>query len=518
MAKSAYLLVAALALAHVCDAYKVLVMFPMVGKSHQILAGGVVRALLDAGHEVTQVTPFPDKNLPPNLRQVDISGSVDDQFVKMLNVTALLEKEVKMGISSMKGFIEVMNKIVLSDVNMVKLMSDTTETFDVVIAEWMFCDTYAGLGPVFDSPLIWFSSIEPHWIILSLIDESVNPAYVPDSMSSNVPPFNFVNRVKELFYQAMGLLFKFLFIDSFQSEQYEKLLVPYIAKRGKPVYPFDVVKYNASLFLGNSHVSLGLATRLPQAYKPIGGYHIDPVVKPLPNDLKNILDNAKNGLIFFSMGSNLKSKDFPEVLKKEFLQIFGGLKQTVLWKFEEKLPNLPSNVHIVDWAPQQSILAHPNCIIFITHGGLLSTTEAVHFGKPIIGIPVFGDQFNNIDRAVKKGFALRVDLAYDMKEHLRDAIDVLLHDKRFTETAKELSLIYHDRPVHPRKELVHWVEHVVKTRGAPHLRSPALDVPLYQKLYLDLLALVLAVLYVLKKIIVKLCCSRKKVDKKVKKN
>lgn len=69
-----------------------------------------------------------------------------------------------------------------------------------------------------------------------------------------------------------------------------------------------------------------------------------------------MMDNSKHGVIFFSMGSNLKSKDIPQNLKQGFLKIFSGLKQTVLWKFEEVLPDLPKNVHILTWAPQQSIL------------------------------------------------------------------------------------------------------------------------------------------------------------------
>jgi glucuronosyltransferase len=56
------------------------------------------------------------------------------------------------------------------------------------------------------------------------------------------------------------------------------------------------------------------------------------------------------------MGSN-KSKDMPDILKTSLLKVFGELKQTVLWKFEENLPNLPKNVHIVQWAPQPSILS-----------------------------------------------------------------------------------------------------------------------------------------------------------------
>lgn len=68
------------------------------------------------------------------------------------------------------------------------------------------------------------------------------------------------------------------------------------------------------------------------------------------------MDNAKDGVVYFSMGSNLRSKDWPEETKQKLLQMLGGLKQTVLWKFEEQLPNIPKNVYISNWLPQLSIL------------------------------------------------------------------------------------------------------------------------------------------------------------------
>lgn len=41
---------------NVCGAYKILVVFPIAGKSHGILGDGVVRHLLNAGHEVLYST------------------------------------------------------------------------------------------------------------------------------------------------------------------------------------------------------------------------------------------------------------------------------------------------------------------------------------------------------------------------------------------------------------------------------------------------------------------------------
>jgi len=49
--------------------------------------------------------------------------------------------------------------------------------------------------------------------------------------------------------------------------------------------------------------------------------------------------------------------------------------------------------------------AHPNVKLFISHGGLLGTTEAVHEGVPILSMPMFGDQLTNIKAVVRRGAA-----------------------------------------------------------------------------------------------------------------
>lgn len=50
---------------------------------------------------------------------------------------------------------------------------------------------------------------------------------------------------------------------------------------------------------------------------------------------------------------------------------------------------------------------------------------------------------------------------------------------------------------------VHWVKHVAKNKGAPHLRSAAVDLPFYVyynlDLYAVLVAIVLFILFVVKK-------------------
>ncbi|CAH0678007.1 unnamed protein product [Spodoptera exigua] len=383
---------------------------------------------------------------------------------------------------------------------------------------------YFRLSAIYQCPFIWFSTIGPHWMVLNLVHGPLNPAYNTDFLQARVPPFPFLGRVEELWTQMKGLYHhKF---DFFYEEEriYEKRIVPILQEQGKPVLDFNVIKYNASLLLGNSQVALSDAVPLPPNYKHIGGFHINEVVKPLPANLQKIMDDAENGVIYFSMGSNLKSKTMPEELKKGLLEVFGRLKQTVLWKFEENLPDRPKNVHILQWAPQQSILvfifsAHPNLVLFITHGGLLSLTEAVYFGAPVIAIPVFADQFLNANQVQHKGIGVKVDLSYNLHKDLKIALDEVLGDlPKYTARAKEISSAYRDNPISPGQELSFWVEHVVRTRGAPHLRSVVLQVPLYQQMYLDVLVVLLAPVIILLLVVKKILCNILPKTKKLKKN
>ncbi|KAJ8709294.1 hypothetical protein PYW07_009120 [Mythimna separata] len=497
-----------------CEAYKALIVFGMPTKSHSILGDGVVRPLLKAGHEVTYIRTFEYKNPPPNLRQIDVSSNIATLPVGLINIQRIMDKVVPT--SNHYDYVKKMAARTVENKNVQRLINDPNEHFDVVIVEWMFSELIAGFAPIFDCPLIWVSSMELNSGILSLIDAAPNPAYSTDALSSNLPPFTFKQRVEELWSRVKVRYNAFMYDDELHIKEYERLIVPSILKRGRQPPSFADVRYNASLVLGNSHISMGLALGMPQNYKPVGGYHIDEDVKPLTQDLEKIMISAKNGVIYFSMGSNLKSKDWPEKVKTELLKMFGELKQTVLWKFEEDLPNVPKNVHILKWAPQPSILSHPKCVLFITHGGLLSTAETIHYGVPIIGIPVYGDQPINVKRSASKGFALEVNLSLDTAKDLKVAIEEILHNPKYRQKVKELSYIYHDRPVKPGAELRHWVQHVVATRGALHLRSPAVDIPLYQRLYLDLAGLLCVAVYVfliLVKFVFNRLCSKKKAQK-----
>ena len=74
--------------------------------------------------------------------------------------------------------------------------------------------------------------------------------------------------------------------------------------------------------------------------------------------------------------------------------------------------------------PQTNVL--PLVDVVITHGGNNTTTECFHFGKPMVVLPVFWDQYDNAQRVAEKGFGRRL-ATYDFDAgELTDAVDALL--------------------------------------------------------------------------------------------
>ena len=136
-------------------------------------------------------------------------------------------------------------------------------------------------------------------------------------------------------------------------------------------------------------------------------------------------------MILFSLGSHIKSADLPQEKKQAILKAFSRLKEDIIWKFEDDtLKNVPKNVKIMKWVPQSDMLAHPNLKLFITHGGLLSTTEAVTRGVPLVGIPVAGDQPVNMKYTTEAGFGITLEIDDISQDNFYEAIQEVLNNPK----------------------------------------------------------------------------------------
>ncbi|XP_063632142.1 UDP-glycosyltransferase UGT5-like [Cydia splendana] len=510
-------ILAALALLSPALGYRILAIFPVPSKSHNHLGQGIVGALLKAGHEVTWATPFPKKEAQKGLTFIDVSETIeimsymDPLKVPHMSIGKLMEfgRNISIAAASNKGVRRAL-----------------LDKYDAVITEVFFSDLQAGFAAVLQVPWIVLSGTVIHAGVEAMVADIGSTALVPTMMSDSPIPMNLWQRLANT--ATIGMMTAGRLLDiSISEKYYHEIFEPLAKKKGIVLPPYSMAIHDISILLSNSHPSLAPAISLPPNVVDIAGYHIADHRTPLPKDLQDLMDSSKNGVVYFSMGSVLKASAFPEQTRQELIRILGALPCTVLWKFDEPLQGLPKNVHIRPWMPQPAILAHPNTKLFITHGGLLSTLEAIQAGVPLLAVPVFGDQPGNAERAQRAGYALAVPFAPDMGDRLKVALDKMLSDNSYYNKAKELSRLFNNRPVPPAKLIAHYVELAIETKGALHLRSPAYHYAWYERYMLDQLAVVLISLYVVVKLVkcgLKMALNSifgkpaKKEGKKVKKN
>ncbi|XP_069676450.1 UDP-glycosyltransferase UGT5-like [Periplaneta americana] len=205
------------------------------------------------------------------------------------------------------------------------------------------------------------------------------------------------------------------------------------------------------------------------------------------HSLQKFLDEAKDGVILFCLGTWIRSDLLKEKVQV-FLDAFSELSQRVLWKLDtERLPGQPPNVLISKWLPQSDILAHPNVRLFITHCGRMSMIETVYRGVPVVGVPLFADQFSVLTILQSRGAAVGLDYPTLTKESILVAVREVLNNESYKINMKQLSKLVKDQPDDPLDRAVFWTEYVIRHKGAEHLRPASTDLYWHQYLLLDVL-------------------------------
>ncbi|XP_069472102.1 UDP-glucuronosyltransferase 1A1-like isoform X3 [Ambystoma mexicanum] len=228
--------------------------------------------------------------------------------------------------------------------------------------------------------------------------------------------------------------------------------------------------------------------------------------KPLSQEFEKLVnDSGDHGLVIFSLGSMVS--EIP--MKKAMLiaEALGTVPQMVLWRYTGQAPpNLASNTKLIKWLPQNDLLAHPKTRAFITHAGSHGIYEGICNAVPMILLPLFGDQMDNAKRVESRGAGITLNVLDMTAEDLSNALKTVISDPSYKENISRLSALHLDRPIHPLDLAVHWVEFVMRHKGAPHLRPAAHDLNWVQYHSLDVIAFLLAVLSASLFVVLKCCC------------
>jgi glucuronosyltransferase len=293
------------------------------------------------------------------------------------------------------------------------------------------------------------------------------------------------------------------FFPNFPHSYRKYFATPAIDKQMKEIFgkktPYaDDLDRMTSLMLVNSNPAVDYAESLPPNIIQVGGLQIKEP-KAVPNDINQFIVRGKKGTVLMALGTNMRSDEIGQEAIHAVLEAFRQIPDfNFLWKFEtsEMLGELPVNVMIRDWLPQNDILAHPHVKAFITHGGLLSTHETVWHGVPMVVIPFYADQNRNAFKSAAAGIAVKVDFQTITTEKLRKAIIEVLLDPKYRKNMQKKSKLFKDQPEKPLARAVWWCEYVIRNPQPTHLRQPTFTLGLLGSHFWDIQVIILMALII----------------------
>ncbi|XP_072046419.1 UDP-glucuronosyltransferase 2B31-like [Amphiura filiformis] len=239
---------------------------------------------------------------------------------------------------------------------------------------------------------------------------------------------------------------------------------------------------DADINLINSHYVLDYQRSLANNTFAVGGLTTRPK-QALSQEWEDFLkDGDAVGVILFTYIQSIDD-DTAAIFVQAFKTITQKFKVKVIWQLKgTSPPDIPENVKVVEWIPQNDLLGHPKMMLFVSQGGTNSIYEAIYHGVPMVLVPVYGDQHFNAMKVANRGIGLVVT---KVKPHLiAEAIMRVFYQlPRYKKAADQLSAIFRESP-RPTDVAADWIEYAIRNGGTKHL-EPISDWELLQYLPRD---------------------------------
>ncbi|KUF25050.1 glycosyl transferase [Bacillus sp. G3(2015)] len=176
-------------------------------------------------------------------------------------------------------------------------------------------------------------------------------------------------------------------------------------------------------------------------------------------DLKN------EKVIFISMGTVFNEQ--PALYEKCF-EAFKDVDATVVLVVGKKInisqfENIPKNFKLYNYVPQLEVLQHAD--VFVTHGGMNSSSEALYYGVPLVVIPVTGDQPFVAKRLTEVGAGIKLNRNELTSELLRETVKKVMDDVTFKENSRKVGESLRNAGGYQRA-----VEEIFKLKMKPYVK------------------------------------------------
>ncbi|XP_040276907.1 UDP-glucuronosyltransferase 3A1 [Bufo bufo] len=479
----------------------------LIGGSHYLLMDKISHILHNNGHDVRMLLQVGDGMLPDDQLQLSSypvsTYSLDEEYRQHYkDLFKENQKEFLMGRSNLHIFLKFLNElsyqcnITLHQSDILNFLKE--EKYDLAVVEGFNPCSFLAMEKLGVPYIAFFPGI---FMNAGKVGIEGPLSYVPLFNSHLTDRMDFFGRLKNTFMYLGSYV-----VERQMDALFEKVIDEHFPVGSRPSIA-DLHK-KAELWIYNIDFSIEFPRPLLPNIQYIGGLLARPA-KPVTQELEDfIAESGESGFIVVTLGSMISSLPLVEFLKA-MNDGFAKIPQKVIWRYDKsrwpKELNLSHNVRIMDWLSQNDLLGHPKARLLVTHGGMNSLMEAVYHGVPVVGIPLFGDQYENMVRIKAKDMGTFIPPDLMEAENFANTMREIIENSRYKTSAAKQSTILRSRPFPPDQQLVRWVEHIIQSGGGGHLRPYSYQQPWYQQHLLDVIvfisACVAAIIYLIVKVI-----------------
>ncbi|XP_034826577.2 UDP-glycosyltransferase UGT5-like [Maniola hyperantus] len=470
---------------------KILAVYPTPSISHHVVFRALTNELIRRGHEVTVITPnpeYPKGQAPSNLIEIDVHDLSYKMWSEVL-LKGVTGSENDSVYSQATLIVRALSKIFEAQIatkQVQDIFSKKQEHYDLLLLEACIKPVTA-LTHIFKAPAIHVSSFGGLLYNYEVVGAPVHPLLYPSPLQYRIYNLSTYEKLEQL-YHRWRLESSFYEIEEEDNKRLQKIF-------GQDIPSIKELSNNIDMLFLNIHPIWTANQPVPPNVVHIGGLQTHSP-KELPKDLGLLLNSSRNGVIYFSLGTNVNTRILPQEKIQAMIKVFSQLPYDVIWKCDQdSMPGKTENVKLVKWVPQPDLLKHPKIKLFITQAGLQSTDEAIDAGVPLIGIPMLGDQSFNTEKYRYFKIGIRLDLAELTEELFKEAIETVISDQSYRENIIKLRTFMKDEPQTPLERAAWWIEYVLRHGGAKHLRAAGANISWSQYLELELVTYVFLVLF-----------------------
>ncbi|XP_069602055.1 UDP-glucuronosyltransferase 3A1-like [Ranitomeya imitator] len=478
-----------------------------LGGSHYLLMDEISRILHNNGHEVRMFLQFGDGMLPGDLllqSPYPVStyslGEKNQQEFREFFING--QKKFLKGRYHLSDFLQLM-ELLSNQCNITLHQSDILHFLKEEKYDLAIIDTFNPCSFLVAEKLgVPFIAFFPGIFMNAGRVGAHGPlSYVPLFQAKLTDRMDFFGRLKNtVMYLGSNM------VDDMIEAPFQKVIDEHFPAGSRPSIADLHVK--AELWIYNVDFTIDFPRPLPPNIQCIGGLLAGPA-KPVSADLEDfIAESGDAGFIVVSLGSMISSLPILEFVK-EMNDGFAKIRQKVIWRYKRshwpKEVDVAPNVRLVDWLSQNDLLGQPKVRLLVTHGGMNSLMEAVYHGVPVVGIPLFGDQYENLIRIKAKNMGTFIPPEEMEAESFANSMREVIENSRYKTSAMKLSVILRSRPFPPERQLLGWVEHILQSGGGSHLRPYSYQQPWYQRHLLDVILFISTIVAAVVYLTVKVC-------------